>query len=269
MKVSDWIKNLTEIQNRDWINSFPKEEVEEYWMKSRWSIWQKLKMIKEPSAVLELDRIIQKLSSVEVDNTSHIPIEKRIVINPNTGDRMMAKWNKMIWDNPFVFFDIVCSELTKKKYEFITKKTIKKVQRDYEFLKLLAKDLNESINHCEEYYDILQQIGQLENKKVELFKKYGIQYQSSEEMVEQKNINDIEPHPTNKLIYQKQFENLDKLEKSIKQYGQLEPIVITSNNRIISGHRRFKVLKKLGYKVVNVRVRDFENEIESLINFNV
>ena len=269
MKVSEWIKNLTEIQNRDWINSFPKEEVEEYWMKSRWFIWQKLKMIKEPSAVLELDRIVQKLSSVEVDNTSHIPIEKRIVINPNTGDRMMAKWNKMIWDNPFVFFDIVCSELTKKKYEFITKKTIKKVQRDYEFLKLLAKDLNESINHCEEYYDILQQIGQLENKKVELFKKYGIQYQSLEEMVEQKNINDIEPHPSNKLIYQKQFENLDKLEKSIKQYGQLEPIVITSNNRIISGHRRFKVLKKLGYKVVNVRVRDFENEIESLINFNV
>ena len=45
MKVSDWIKNLTEIQNNSWLKSFPKEEVEEYWMKSRFFIWQKLKMI--------------------------------------------------------------------------------------------------------------------------------------------------------------------------------------------------------------------------------
>ena len=138
---------------------------------------------------------------------------------------------------------------------------------------LLSKDLEESIIHCEEYYDILSEIGELENYKVELFKKYGIEYNSNkeevEELIEQRDISDIQPHPSNNQIYQKQFENLEKLEKSIKQYGQLEPIVITSENTIISGHRRFKVLKNLGYKVVNVRVRDYENEIEALINFNV
>ena len=91
----------------------------------------------------------------------------------------------------------------------------------------------------------------------------------TDELVEQRNIEELEPHPTNNEIYQKQFENTDKLEKSIIQNGQLEPIVITSKNVIISGHRRFKVLKKLGFKIVNVRVRDFDNEIEALINFNV
>ena len=269
MKVSDWIKNLTEIQNNSWLKSFPKEEVEEYWMKSRFFIWQKLKMISEPQTVLEIDEIVKTLSKVEVDNHSTLPYEKRYNVHPITGDRMVAKWNKQIWDNPFIFFDLVCSKLTKKKYKFFTKKSVKKVSRDYEFLKLLSEDLNESVRHCEEYYDILAELNLLEEKKVELFKKYGIEYKSTEEKVEQRNIDDLQPHPSNNQIYQKQFENLDKLEKSIKQHGQLEPIVITSKNTIISGHRRFKVLKKLDFRVVNVRVRDFDNEIEALINFNV
>lgn len=269
MKVSDWIKNLTEIQNNSWLKSFPKEEVEEYWMKSRFFIWQKLKMISEPQAVLEIDEIVKALSKVEVDNHSTLPYEKRYNVHPITGDRMVAKWNKQIWDNPFIFFDLVCSKLTKKKYKFFTKKSVKKVSRDYEFLKLLSEDLNESVRHCEEYYDTLAELNLLEEKKVELFKKYGIEYKSTEEKVEQRNIDDLQPHPSNNQIYQKQFENLDKLEKSIKQHGQLEPIVITSKNTIISGHRRFKVLKKLDFRIVNVRVRDFDNEIETLINFNV
>ena len=87
--------------------------------------------------------------------------------------------------------------------------------------------------------------------------------------VEQRNIDELKPHPSNNQIYLKQFENLDKLEKSIQQHGQLEPIVINSSNTIISGHRRFTVLKNLGFKLVNVRVNDFENEIEAIINFNV
>ena len=89
------------------------------------------------------------------------------------------------------------------------------------------------------------------------------------EKVEQKNIEDLKPHPLNDKIYEKQFENISKLEKSIRKYGQLEPIVINSKNIIISGHRRFKVLQNIGYKMVDVRIRDFENEIEALINFNV
>lgn len=89
------------------------------------------------------------------------------------------------------------------------------------------------------------------------------------EKVEQKNIEDLKPHPLNDKIYEKQFENISKLEKSIRKYGQLEPIVINSKNIIISGHRRFNVLQNIGYKLVDVRIRDFDNEIEALINFNV
>ena len=90
-----------------------------------------------------------------------------------------------------------------------------------------------------------------------------------EKEVEYKNIEELKPHPKNEEIYQLEFENISKLEKSIREHGQLEPIVITSKNVIISGHRRFKVLKKLGFRLVVVRVRDFDNEIEALINFNV
>ena len=82
------------------------------------------------------------------------------------------------------------------------------------------------------------------------------------EKVEQKNIEDLKPHPLNDKIYEKQFENISKLEKSIRKYGQLEPIVINSKNIIIGGHRRFKVLQNIGYKMVDVRIRDFENEIK-------
>ena len=34
-----------------------------------------------------------------------------------------------------------------------------------------------------------------------------------------KNIEDLKPHPLNDKIYEKQFENISKLEKSIRKYG--------------------------------------------------
>ncbi len=89
------------------------------------------------------------------------------------------------------------------------------------------------------------------------------------EEVEQRNIEDLKPHPLNSKIYLEQFENIEKLQKSIEKHGQLEPIVINAKNVIISGHRRFKVLQTLGIPLVDVRVREFENEVEALINFNI
>ena len=92
---------------------------------------------------------------------------------------------------------------------------------------------------------------------------------NTDAIIELKNIDDIHPHPKNELIYAKEFENISKLTQSIQKHGQLEPIVITSKNIVISGHRRLSVLKSLGYQTVNVRIRDFDNEIEAIINFNV
>ncbi|MDA9887260.1 DUF4338 domain-containing protein [Flavobacteriaceae bacterium] len=92
---------------------------------------------------------------------------------------------------------------------------------------------------------------------------------NTDAIIELKNIDDIHPHPKNELIYAKEFENISKLTQSIQKHGQLEPIVITSKNIVISGHRRLSVLKSLGFQTVNVRIRDFDNEIEAIINFNV
>lgn len=82
-------------------------------------------------------------------------------------------------------------------------------------------------------------------------------------------IDKLNPHPENVKIYQEQYDNTERLEKSIIQHGQLEPVVITSTYTIISGHRRYKVLKQLGFDSIKVRVEDFDNEIEALINFNI
>lgn len=96
-----------------------------------------------------------------------------------------------------------------------------------------------------------------------------MEVEENDGLVEIISIDLVQPHPKNNLIYSKGFENLTKLTKSIQKHGQLEPIVVTSKNVIISGHRRYNVLKNLGYKTAFVRVRDFENEIEAIINFNV
>jgi ParB-like chromosome segregation protein Spo0J len=51
------------------------------------------------------------------------------------------------------------------------------------------------------------------------------------------DISKLEPHPENRRIYSAQ--DLSELEHSLMTYGQLEPLAIIKDNRIISGHRRF------------------------------
>ena len=57
-------------------------------------------------------------------------------------------------------------------------------------------------------------------------------------------INQISVHPENERIYSPS--DLNDLEKSLSANGQLEPIAITKDKRIISGHRRFMSMKNLG-----------------------
>lgn len=277
MKASDWIKNLTEIQERSWLDGFPQEEVEENWLKVRFFVWKKLLLIKEPEAVNELSKITQLISQVEVDNHSFIPYKNRVLTNPNTGDRMFAKFNKNIWDNPHRFFDLVSQNLTKGKYTFFTQKKRKKKNYDYEFLQLLSKDLNESVSNCEDYHDIMEEIGILEEKKKELFNKYGVEYtpqgeelKAGEEKVEMVDITTIQEHPINKEIYSSSRKIEDEeLEENIRLYGLLQPLVIDKNtNYIVSGNRRFQACKNLGLKKVKVIKSSFDYDIISLINFN-
>ena len=57
------------------------------------------------------------------------------------------------------------------------------------------------------------------------------------------------------------------LKQSLEKFGQCEPIVINSDNTIIGGHQRLKILKKLKYKEVYVYVPEkqlTEKEVEEL-----
>jgi len=44
----------------------------------------------------------------------------------------------------------------------------------------------------------------------------------------------------------------EELEKSIKKFGEAEPIVITKEGIIIGGHQRYQIYKKMGAKEVEV-----------------
>lgn len=67
-------------------------------------------------------------------------------------------------------------------------------------------------------------------------------------------ITDIIENPINYQIYSSKHTKEDEeLEQSITLYGQLEPILVNKeNNQIISGHRRFNILKKLEVPTIDV-----------------
>ena len=73
-------------------------------------------------------------------------------------------------------------------------------------------------------------------------------------------------HPENERIYSPT--DLEELENSLSSFGQMEPLAITSKNKIISGHRRFMAMRNLGWNDCEVRVIDPDNEIISLIEHN-
>ena len=73
-------------------------------------------------------------------------------------------------------------------------------------------------------------------------------------------------HPENIRIYSPQ--DLDELEISLETHGQLEPLAITKDNIIISGHRRLAAMKNLGWLECDVRFVEPENPIIALIEHN-
>ena len=76
----------------------------------------------------------------------------------------------------------------------------------------------------------------------------------------------ITPNPINSEIYD--TTDVDELAKSISDHGLLDPLVVTKDGRIISGHRRFAAIQKLGWEDVEVRVVEPDNETIALIEHN-
>jgi len=81
-----------------------------------------------------------------------------------------------------------------------------------------------------------------------------------------KSLSHIKPSSINEEIYSPT--DLSDLELSLRELGQLEPLVINSNDEVISGHRRYFSMMRLGWKECEVRVVDYDNETISLIEHN-
>ncbi len=58
------------------------------------------------------------------------------------------------------------------------------------------------------------------------------------------------------------------MEASIQENGLLDPIIISKDNTIISGHRRWNACKNIGLENVDVRVEDFQDETIALVELN-
>lgn len=76
------------------------------------------------------------------------------------------------------------------------------------------------------------------------------------------NVKDLKPHPMNIHIYGE--EDIKELAEKIKESGWVKPLVITSDNTIISGHRRLKACLMLGIKEVECETVYFKNKNEEL-----
>ena len=79
-------------------------------------------------------------------------------------------------------------------------------------------------------------------------------------------IAELTSHPDNNRIYQPT--DLSDLKNSLESFGQLEPVAITKDKKIISGHRRVMAMDELGWDECEVRIVEPENEIISLIEHN-
>lgn len=58
----------------------------------------------------------------------------------------------------------------------------------------------------------------------------------------------------------------EKIKRSIKEFGFVEPIIINSDMTIIGGHQRYKVLKELGVEEVECSIVDLDKTKEKALN---
>ena len=78
----------------------------------------------------------------------------------------------------------------------------------------------------------------------------------------------LEHHPKNSEIYD--LSNIEELVESINEVGLLQSIIVNEKYKILSGHRRFEAIKILGWKEIDVEVKEIdESETDFyLVQFN-
>lgn len=79
---------------------------------------------------------------------------------------------------------------------------------------------------------------------------------------EKRNVRDLQAHPENDKIYHDHADN--ELIESVREKGILNPLLITYDNTIINGHRRWDAAKRAGLSTVPVVVFPSDDELDIL-----
>jgi hypothetical protein len=74
--------------------------------------------------------------------------------------------------------------------------------------------------------------------------------------VVRKRVTSLRPSPENTTLYRPADDDpdIERLAESIRKNGLLEPLVVTADRYIVSGHRRHAALRRLNWKFVSCRV---------------
>lgn len=87
------------------------------------------------------------------------------------------------------------------------------------------------------------------------------------------NVNDLKPHPRNTEFFDDMAgEKWEEFLESVRTSGVIEPVVITQDSVIVSGHQRVRACKELGIKQVVCDMKKYESEdkiLKDLIETNV
>jgi ParB-like chromosome segregation protein Spo0J len=75
------------------------------------------------------------------------------------------------------------------------------------------------------------------------------------------DIDDLEPHPLNLEIYGEK-QDISDLVENLKDQPLLEPVIINSQNTILSGHRRIEAFEELDINAIPAIIRDFDTQKE-------
>ena len=94
--------------------------------------------------------------------------------------------------------------------------------------------------------------------------------------MQQININELKPHPRNNEFFDDMTgENWEAFLESIKSSGVIEPIVITGDKYIISGHQRVRACNELGISTILAECKpyylndNYDTVLKNLIETNI
>ena len=86
-------------------------------------------------------------------------------------------------------------------------------------------------------------------------------------------VTELKPHPQNDYFFDDMSgEKWTEFLESVKTSGVIEPVIITQNKVVVSGHQRIRACKELGIEKVWCEMRDYKDEdtvIKDLLETNI